>query len=188
MKRAGNLYSSIAGYDNLRLAFCKAARSKYDRPEVMLFRGNLESNLELMRQQLITRRPDIGHYRFFRVRDPKPRDICAASFPERVLHHAIMNICEPILERYAIYDSYACRKGKGTIRALERAGSFSRKNRWYLKLDIRRYFDSVDQEILLNLLHRRFKDRDLLSLFAKIIATYHTTPSKGIPGALPISP
>ncbi len=118
MKRAGNLYTSITGYENLRLAFCKASRGKHDRPEVLSFRKNLEINLELMRQQLITEQPDIGHYRFFQVRDPKPRNICAASFPERVLHHAIMNSCEPVLERYAIYDSYACRKGKGTIKAL----------------------------------------------------------------------
>jgi len=181
MKRAGNLYSSIAGYENLRLAFCRAARGKPDRPEVLSYKKNLEGNLELIRQQLITEQPDIGHYRFFRVRDPKPRDICAASFPERVLHHAIMNICEPTLERYAIYDSYACRKGKGTIKGLERAMGFSVRNRWYLKLDIRRYFDSIDHDILLSLLHRRFKDRPLLTLFEKIIATYHLLTGKGLP-------
>jgi len=92
-----------------------------------------------------------------------------------------MNICEPILERYAIYDSYACRKGKGTIKAIERAGTFSRRDGWYLKLDIRLYFDSIDQEILLNLLRRRFKDQQLLALLGKILAGYHTSPGKGLP-------
>jgi len=181
MKRAGNLYGRIAEPLNLKLAFYMAAKGKLDRREIIQFANNLEYNLALLRHQLIYRQPDIGHYRFFRVRDPKPRNICAASFPERVLHHAIMNICESAFERYAVYDSYACRKGKGTIRALERARSFSRKNTWYLKLDIRHYFDSVDHSVLLRLLHRRFKDPQLLYLFAEIIATYHTSPGKGLP-------
>jgi len=181
MKRAANLYLPIAEPENLQLAFYRAARGKHDRREVRAFREHLGRNLALLRQQLLERQPDIGHYRFFRVRDPKPRNICAASFPERVLHHAIMNICEPVLERYAIHDSYACRKEKGTIRALQRAASFSRKNNWYLKLDIRRYFDSIDHLVMVMLLQRRFKDQDLLSLFTKILATYYTKPGKGLP-------
>jgi len=158
MKRAGNLYQAIGGYNNLHLAFWKAARGKYNRPEVEVLSRAIEENLGKLQQQLLKQQPDIGHYHFFQVQAPKRRNICAASFPERVLHHAIMNICEPVLERYAIYDSYACRKGKGTIRALKRAESFARKNRWYLKLDIRHYFDSIDHNVLLGLLRRRFKD------------------------------
>ena len=181
MKRAGNLYASIATPDNLRLAFYKAAGVKHDRPEVVRFREKLSDNLALLRQQLTLQKPDIGHYRFFQVRDPKPRHICAASFPERVLHHAVMNICEPVLDRYGIYDSYACRKGKGSVRALERAQMFSQKNGWYLKLDIRRYFDSIDQGVMLQLLHRRFKDKPLLHLFDQLLAIYHTDPGKGMP-------
>jgi RNA-directed DNA polymerase len=181
MKRAGNLYPSICVTDNLRLAFYKAARGKHARPEVDLFRKNLDRNLSLLQQQLILRNPDIGHYRFFQVRDPKPRRICAASFPERVLHHAVMNVCEPALDRYAIYDSYACRKGKGSICALERTRSFSLKNGWYLKLDISRYFDSINHGVMLRLLHRRFKDKALLQVFSQLLATYHTEPGKGLP-------
>ncbi|MCK9296690.1 MAG: RNA-directed DNA polymerase [Desulfobulbaceae bacterium] len=181
MKRAGNLYESIAARENLRLAFCKAARGKHDRQEVIQFREALEDNLAKLQQQLVRQKPDIGHYHFFQVRDPKPRSICAASFPERVLHHAVMNICEPVLDRYAIHDSYACRKGKGSVRALERARWFTRKNNWYLKLDIRRYFDSIDQETVIRLLCRRFKDKPLLHLFEDLLATYHTEPGKGLP-------
>ncbi len=92
-----------------------------------------------------------------------------------------MNSCEPVLERYAIYDSYACRKGKGTTKALERARAFSRKNGWYLKLDIRLYFDSIDQKILMHLLCNRFKDQQLLALLDKILASYLTSPGKGLP-------
>ncbi len=85
MKRAGNLYTSITGYENLRLAFCKASRGKHGRPEVLSFRKNLEINLELIRQQLITEQPDIGHYRFFQVRDPKPRNDLRRLFSRKSL-------------------------------------------------------------------------------------------------------
>ncbi|MBU4263238.1 MAG: hypothetical protein KKC76_15390 [Proteobacteria bacterium] len=91
-----------------------------------------------------------------------------------------MNICEPVLDRYAIHDSYACRKGKGSVRALARARWFSRKNNWYLKLDIRRYFDSIDHGVVIRLLHRRFKDKPLLHLFAQLLATYQTEPGRGM--------
>jgi hypothetical protein len=125
--------------------------------------------------------PDVGHYRFFQIRDPKTRSICAASFPERVLHHAIMNVCEPVLETYAIHDSYACRKGKGSRKALARTQTLSRRFNWYLKLDISKYFDSIDHAILMDQLARRFKDRGLLRLFQTLLKTYHTRPGKGMP-------
>ena len=181
MKRAGNLYRLIVEPDNLRLAFCKAVKGKHDRLEVIGFRENLEENLQKIRHQLLLHAPDIGHYRFFRIHDPKPRSICAASFPERVLHHAIMNICEPILDSYAICDSYACRKNKGCHKALARARHFARNNNWYLKLDIRKYFDSIDHDVVMRLLSRRFKDRELLLLFEKLLATYHVELDKGLP-------
>ncbi len=145
------------------------------------FRQNFDNNIQNLREQLLQKKPDIGHYRFFTVRDPKVRTICAASFPERVLHHAIMNICEPYLDACAISDSYACRKGKGNRKALARALEFSGKYTWYLKLDIRKYFDSIDHALMIHLLGTRFKDRDLLLLFEKILDTYHTEPGKGIP-------
>lgn len=181
MKRAGNLYKAIADPDNLRLAFWKAAKGKRDRKEVMAFGHYLEENLQQIRSQLLAHEPDIGHYRFFTVYDPKQREICAASFPERVLHHAVMNLCEPILDRCAIFDSYACRKGKGNRKAIARAKNFAGKNAFYLQLDIHRYFDSIDHEILLSLLRRRFKDPELMDLFGKLLSTYHKTPGKGLP-------
>ncbi len=181
MKRVGNLYERIAEPDNLRLAFLKAARGKQDRPEVIDFRAHLADNIKKIYAELVAEQPDIGHYRFFEVRDPKRRTICAASFRERVLHHAIMHICEPVLERYAIFDSYACRPGKGSRKAVARAKLFVERSSWYLKLDIRKYFDSIDHDVLLAQLGRRFKDKRLLALFAKLLATYHTVPGKGLP-------
>lgn len=181
MKRAGDLYERIPAYENLCLAFWKAARGKQDRREVIAFRRDFDDNIQSLRDQLRRHDPVVGRYRFFRINDPKPRDICAAAFPERVLHHAVMNVCEPVLESCAIHDSYACRRGKGNRRALLRAQAFARRWEWYLKLDIRRYFDSIDHAVMMDLLARRFKDGDLLDLFRKLLNTYHIRPGKGMP-------
>jgi len=181
MKRAKNLYPLIPTHENLRTAFRKAAKGKQDHSQVICFRADFDANIQKLRDQLLNKKPDIGHYHFFVVRDPKVRTICAASFPERVLHHAIMNICEPVLDSYAIYDSYACRKGKGNRKALARTQQFAQKFPWYLKLDIRKYFDSIDHDRLMQFLLRRFKDPDLLMLFQQLLETYHTTPGKGVP-------
>jgi hypothetical protein len=181
MARGRGLYLKIAEPDNLRLAFIKAARAKSDRPDVIEFRKNLDENLLYIRNMLLTGEIESGPYRFFTVRDPKERIICAAPFKDRVLHHAVMNICEPVLEAYAIHNSYACRVGKGLHAALGKAQDFSRRFHWYLKLDIRKYFDSIDHEILKNLLNRKFGDKRLQALFAGVIAGYETTPGKGLP-------
>lgn len=92
-----------------------------------------------------------------------------------------MNVCEPVLDRYTIFDSYACRKGKGTHRAVLRAQSFAKRRCWFLKLDIRKYFDSIDHKILQGLLSRRFKDRVVLELLGQILNTYQTKDGKGLP-------
>ena len=181
MKRENYLYDRISTHENLHLAFRKAARGKQARVEVAQFRNRFDANIQSLREQLLNGRPDVGHYHFFTVRDPKVRNICAASFPERVLHHAVMNLCEPYLDAYAIHDSYACRKGKGNRKALERTREFARKYPWYLKLDIARYFDSIDHGIAIRLLSRKFKEEKLLKLFAAVLNTYHTTPGKGVP-------
>jgi hypothetical protein len=99
----------------------------------------------------------IGEYHSFTIYDPNERIICAASFRERVLHHALMNVCEPVLERAAIFDSFACRKGMGTQAAVRRASGFARQHGWFLKMDIRKYFDSIDQGVLRGLLARKLK-------------------------------
>ncbi|MDD4092408.1 MAG: reverse transcriptase/maturase family protein [Smithellaceae bacterium] len=181
MKSAGDLYRQIADRDNIRLAFLKAARGKQARRDVIDFRSNFEENIEKLHAQLEERNLDIGHYRYFQVFDPKKRLICAASFPERVLHHAIMNVCEPVLESSAIDDSFACRKGKGGQKAIFRAKEFAGRYDWFLKLDIRKYFDSIDHAILLAALVRRFREKNVLLLFEKIMASYQVEKGKGLP-------
>jgi hypothetical protein len=181
MKRAGRLYHRLADYENLCLAFVKAAKGKHNRTEVIEFKKRFDDNIDTLRKAILNHEFSLGHYRFFHVSDPKPRNICAASFPERVLHHALMNVCEPILDSYMIHDSYACRKGKGGLMAIKRASYFARCFQWYLKLDIKKYFDSIDHDVLKTLLAHRIKDKKILSLFNKLLATYHTAPNKGVP-------
>ena len=181
MKRINNIYHQIALYDNLALAFYKASMGKKRKKEVIDYRNNLDKNLKILQDQIIRVRPDVGHYRFFVIRDPKLREICSASFKEMVLHHAIMNICEPVLDNYAIFNSYACRKNKGTVKAIYRCQEYVRKNQWYLKMDIKKYFDSINHDIAIQLLSHKFKEKSLIALFQKILDTYHKKPSKGVP-------
>ena len=181
MKRAGNLYEQIADMDNLRLAYIKARRGKEAKPDVYQYSKNIEKNLVNLRVALISENIIPGKYHFFTICEPKERLICAASFGDRVLHHAIINVCHPVFERFQINDSYATRIGKGQYAALERAKVFQKEYFWFCKLDIRKYFDSVDHTLLLQLLSKRFKDKRLLLLFAVIINSYHTTAGKGLP-------
>ena len=181
MKRAGNLLPKIAEIHNLREAFLKASRGKRGKREVVTFRADLDKNLQNLREQILNGSVSVGNFHTFEIRDPKPRKIYAAAFPERVLHHAIIAQCEPTLERAAIFDSYACRVGKGREAALDRAQYFARRNGWYLQMDVRKYFDSIDHAVLKAALSRRFKDKALLALLTRIIDSYQTSPGKGLP-------
>ena len=182
MKRVGSLFDDIAAWDNLRLAWYNASRGKRSKASVLLYRTNLEWELSRLHETLTNGDyRGIGRYRFFTIYEPKERLICAAPFSDRVLHHAIINILEPYFESFQIFDSYACRQGKGTDAALKRALHFARRYNYFVKLDARRYFDTIDHDILKRLLRRRFKDRKVLSVLCAIIDTYHTQPGKGVP-------
>lgn len=181
MKRTGNLYGRIADYDNLRLAFYRAARGKRGKRDVLLYARCLDRNLRSLRKDLLNRSVEVGDYRYFVIHEPKERVICAAAFRERVLHHALMNVLEPELERFQIHDSYACRTGKGTDAALRRALYHTRRFRRFVKLDVRKYFDSISHPVLLDLLARRIKDREVLTLLQRIVDSYHTSDGRGLP-------
>ncbi len=181
MKCAGQLMQEVVTAENLRLAFWKAAKGNRAKTDCRAFEADLDGHLEALRVGLASGTTEFGNYRHFRIRDPKPRLICAAAFVERVAHHALMNLCEPILERAAVFDSYACRKGKGRLAAVDRARHFARQHEWFLKLDVRKYFDSIDHATLMEMLGRKFKDPTLLGLFSRIVASYETVPGKGLP-------
>jgi retron-type reverse transcriptase len=181
MRRAAQLFDRIIEPDNLLRAFFRASRGKRGRAETREFAGALRARLKTMAEQVCEGTFRLGRSRQFVIHDPKRRIITAPCFEERVLHHAIMNVCEPVFERWLIHDTYACRVGKGRLKALARAQAFSRRFPWFLKLDVRHYFDSVPHELLIDRLRRLFKDRPLLELLERIVRSHRATLGVGLP-------
>lgn len=181
MKRAGFLIERIADIDNLLLAYTKAIRGKHLKREVKRFGEAFDDNIRLLHEALLQGTVRVGDYHYFTIYDPKERVICAASFPERVLHHAIMNVCHDYFDRSLIADTYATRKGKGVYAALDRAVWGATRHRYVVKLDYRKFYDSISHEVLFGQLLQKFKDERLLTLFHRIIDSYHVTPGYGLP-------
>jgi retron-type reverse transcriptase len=170
MKRQGNLFARICSFDNLLRAARLARRNKRFKPEPMRFQMQLEPNLFELQAELVAGTYCPGAYRAFRIRDPKPRLISAAPFRDRVVHHALCQVIEPIFDRRFIFDSYANRLGKGTHAALDRCTRYCRSARYVLKCDVQKYFPSIDHQMLLGLLSRKIKCQPTVGLLATIIA------------------
>ncbi len=181
MKRAGNCFNQICLPDNFRLAYYKACKGKRATDSVLQFSQNFDSNLEKIRYDFENFNFNFGNYTYFKIFDPKERLICAASFHERIVHHAIMNVCHEIFERQFIFRTYATRPKKGTFAALDQAKKYANRFVWYAKLDIRKYFDSIDHEILMFQLKNIFKDKKVLYVFEQIIRSYNQSEGKGLP-------
>lgn len=181
MRRTGNLLEQIAERENLRIAVGKALKGKRDRAEARRFMAHLEWHLSELARGLRDGNYPLGAYEQFVIRDPKERVITKPCLAERVVHHAIMNVCEPIFERWLIHDTYACRKGRGRVAALLRAQQFAGRHAFFLKLDIRKYFDSIVHPVLVARLERLFKDPHLLNLLARVIGSFHGEAGVGLP-------
>lgn len=125
MKRQGHLFERVAEFRTLLAAAHRARRSKGNRIEVARFVFHLESNLLSLQQELRSGAYRMQPYRAFEIREPKRRRICAAHFRDRVVHHAICGVLDPIFEAGLIGDTYACRRGKGTHAAVRRLQEFS---------------------------------------------------------------
>lgn len=181
MKRVGQLTEQIASLDNLYLAFAKACRGKQRKNEVLLFRRSFDDQIAALRSEILAGQLSVGNYHYFTIHDPKERVICAAPFRERVLHHALMNVCHPYFDRSLIDDTYATRPGKGVYSALDKAVYAASHFKYMVKLDFRKYYDSISHEVLKNKLERKFKDKRLLSMFSQIIDSYHADTGLGLP-------
>ena len=180
MKRAGNLFETVTSFTNLYEAAFKAAKGKKDRGEVALFLMDIEKEILSLRKDLVNGCYAPGPLRTFEIKDPKRREISAAPFRDRVVHHALCSIVEPFFERRYIYHSYACRKEKGTHKAIKQAQSCCRRYRNYLKLDVRSFFASIDHDVVMDILERIFKDKRLLSLF-QVIIDHGSDTRNGLP-------
>ena len=188
MKRAGNLFGDVVCFENLYQAFRAASRGKRELPEVAHYRYDQEARLLALRDRLQRERYDFGPYRTFHVRDPKPRRIVAAPFEDRIVHHAMCNVLSPAFEPTFIFDSYACRKGKGTHAAVLRLQRFLRRagSTHVLQCDIRKYFPSTDHAMLKRLIRRKVKDGRLLDLVDRVIDSAPPEPGFGAAKGLPI--
>ncbi len=169
MKTFKHLYETVTDFENLRQAFWSAARGKRRSIAVASFEYDLEANLLQLQQELRQQIYVPGQYTHFYIHDPKRRRISAAPFRDRVVHHALCRVIEPIWERRFIYDSYACRKQKGTHAAILRAQQLSRRFGYVLQCDLRHFFPSVDHALLKTTFRRVIADQKVLSLMDTIV-------------------
>ena len=169
LKTYKHLYPQIASFDNLYLAFKAARRGKRARPDIAEFEFNLEENLLDLQSELQAQTYEPGSYHNFRINDPKPRLISAAPFRDRVVHHALCRVIEPLFERRFIDDSYACRKGRGTHAAIDRAQEFSKKYPYVLKCDIKHFFPHMDHQVLYGQFTHLIADQEALRLCKLIL-------------------
>lgn len=165
----GPRYLQVYDFPNLYASFRKARRGKRSRPEVAAFEYNLEAELFGLRDELATFTYRPGPHRSFVVRESKRRLVSAAPFRDRVVHHALVNVIEPIFERRFIADSYANRVGRGTHRALDRCQQFARRYPYVLSCDVRQFFPSIDHAILRARLARHIPDEGIMWLADRIL-------------------
>ncbi|MGM9774495.1 MAG: RNA-directed DNA polymerase [Candidatus Egerieousia sp.] len=171
----------ICSIDNLLIAYFKAQRAKRQLPYVIDYSKHLFENILRLRNRLLSGDIELGRYRYFQIYDPKLRKICAAAFEERVVHHAIINVCHPYFERHFIFDTYATRLGKGSYAAIDRARIAMRHYEYVAKLDVKSYLDSISHNVLKKKLQRIFKDERVLVLLNRIIDSYSSSSGFGIP-------
>lgn len=174
MKRIGNLFPQICSWSNLELAARRARKRKRYRYYTEQFELRRESILRDIRSELLAGEWQPQPYHEFMIFDPKERLICAAPYRDRVVHHAICNVIDPILERRMVDQSYSCRTGKGTGAARQACLRMVRKYRYVLKLDVRKYFPSVDHRLLKEKIRRVIKCADTLTVIDRIIASWRT--------------
>jgi RNA-directed DNA polymerase len=169
VKTYKNLYPDMYAFDNLYLAYRRARRGKRSRVEVASFEFDMESNLLALQEELRQGDYRPAGYTNFYVHEPKKRLVSAAPFRDRVVHHALCQVIEPIWERRFIHTSFACRVGKGTHKALDLCQTWLRQYRYGFHGDIVKYFPSIDHQILRGLLARRIADRQVMGLIDHIL-------------------
>ena len=171
MKTYKNLYPKIYDFANLYQAFRAARKSKRNRSAVASFEFDLEPNLLALETELRTQTYWPGGYTNFYIYEPKRRLVSAAPFRDRVVHHALCRVIEPIWEARFIQTNFACRTGKGTHKALDQAHAWVRHYCYTFHGDIVKYFPSIDHQILRRLLAHHLADRQVMELIDRILAS-----------------
>jgi retron-type reverse transcriptase len=182
-------YEQIISVKNLLEAWREFIRGKRRRKDVEEFGRHLMYNILALHRDLATGTYMHGDYQHFKINDPKPRDIHKASVHDRLLHHAIYRQLYPFFDRTFIHDSYSCRLGKGTHRAMNafrrcsyQASKNDTKTLWVLKCDIRKFFASINQVMLIKILAERIQDEHIVRLVEKVVVSFSSTKKgKGLP-------
>ncbi len=183
MKRVGHLFEQVVDFHALCRAARRAAKGKHVSPATATFLMDLEPNVLALQRALLAGAWRPSPYRTFFIRDPKPRAISAAAFGDRVVHHALCAALEPVFERVAIFDSYACRPGKGGHAAVDRLRHFVRGGGWFVKLDVEHFFETASHAVLKAGLRRLVKDARALALCDAFIdaGAPGSPPGRGLP-------
>lgn len=182
------MYSRISSLENLILAFYEFAKGKRKKAEVAEFEINAEENVFELHRVLQKFSYKHSSYLQFKISDPKPRTIHKASVRDRTLHQAVYRVINPIFERAFIFDSYSSRRDKGSHRSISKLEKFVRSQSknykrpiFALKIDVAKFFDSIDHQILLGFLKEKIKCLQTLDLLQEIIESYSLRPGRGIP-------
>lgn len=165
-------FEQICSIENLKTAFYKASKGKRFSKSYLYFRKKAEVNVLKIREKLLNGNWECGKFRQFKITDPKERIITAAPFKDRIVHHAIVNVLESLFERKFIFHTYACRGGKGSHAAILYAKRFCSKRLFFLKLDVKKYFDSIDHTVLKSQLLSLTNEKKVQILLGKIIDSY----------------
>lgn len=180
------MFNQIISLENLFVAWREFRCGKRSRRDVLEFERNLEDNIFALRDVLASGCYHHGPYHRFHIFDPKHRIIHKATVRDRLVHHAVCRVIQPVFERSFIYDSYSCRVGKGTHAAVNRLEKFVRKeSRNYtrscfsLKFDIKKFFDSVDHAILLKILASKISCIKTNNLLAEIVESFSNSKPVG---------
>ncbi len=199
MKTYNKLYKKLCTKENLMSAFKKARKGKSKKNYVINFESNLDKNISILKEQLENKTYYPSKLKKFIIRDPKTRTIHSSIFRDRIVHHAIINIIQPIYEKRFIYDSFASRKDKGTHIAVKRFEYFINKvssngmkiknpytnnsiRGYVLKADVKHYFNTIDHKILINILRKKIKDEDLIGLIRIVLYNFESKiKGKGLP-------
>ena len=181
-------YEDMISLENLLLAWKEFITGKKKRKDVQEFERYLMDNLISLHNELAAKTYSHSSYEAFNINDPKPRSIHKASVRDRLLHHAIYRVLYPFFDRTFVSDSFSCRIGKGTHKALDRFRHFSykvsgnnRKTCWVLKCDIRKFFENIDHKTLLATLGEYIPDLNIIWLLEEVISSFSKSPGKGLP-------
>lgn len=184
-------YDTIISLENLLVSWREFLRGKRNRKDVAGFSIAFMDNILKLHKKLKEKTYKHGSYQAFKINDPKPRDIHKATIRDRIVHHAIYRVLYPYFDKKFIYDSYSCRNNKGTHKAINRFRSFvwkvsqnDTRTVWVLKCDIKKFFASIDHNVLKNILLRHIEGKDVLWLLEQIIDSFHTKNS--YPTGLPL--